>query len=228
VSSVWKELMETTEMSESITRTAIRVVSKAAFNNVLKKEGFRRQANHMHRQSGGLFHGVHFQASQWGSAVEGSFTVNLIVTFPGVYAYWTGTAFPANPATASFPVQQRIGLIMPGRLDRWWTVAEGVDLGVLSEEVALVLSKYGVPFFDRFPSCSALLETIRRGEEIPGVTEPQMPLIYAMLAQDQGFSNEAQNQIRMALRNVRSSGFRETIQLISKRLGLQPEDHHSQ
>src|SRR5579864_2248689 len=111
-------------MAATVMQTAIMSASKAALNHSLKALKFRRQGNHLWRESDGLFHGVHFQGSQWGTAVAGSFTVNLGITSQWLYRCWTGRPLPSNPATALFPIQMRIGSLMTERRDHWWEVTE--------------------------------------------------------------------------------------------------------
>src|SRR5436309_2699849 len=111
-------------MPKSITRTAIAAASKATFTPGLKSLGFRRQANQLWRSSNGLVHGVQFQGSQWGTAREGSFAVNLIVTSAWLWKCWTGCPLPSNPATAGAPIQQRLGMLIHGGRDYWWEVSE--------------------------------------------------------------------------------------------------------
>src|SRR5678816_2724353 len=100
-------------MSKSITQEAIKAASRETAKR-LAAAGFKRKGFHLHRKAGELFHAIQFQASRWGSTAEGKFTVNLIVTSPDLYEAWIGP-FPLNPASALFPIQMRIGSLMPER-----------------------------------------------------------------------------------------------------------------
>jgi Domain of unknown function (DUF4304) len=202
---------------KSKTEAAIRAASKAAFHGGLRDAGFRRQGNHLHRQSGGLIHAVNFQASRGMALPLGAFTVNLLVTSEYLYLCWAGRT-PVNPATMFFPIQQRIGLLMPQREDRWWPVDGGID--GLCREVSRALVQYGLPFFETFPSADALLALLRSGSTLPGVLMTDAHLLLAMLAKEKGLDDEATAQLRRALEKAGASSFRDTVLRIAERLRL--------
>ncbi len=199
---------------------ALRAASKAAIQGGLREAGFRRQGNHLHRRSDGLIHAFNFQASRGMAVPLGAFTVNLLVSSEHMYRIWTGRV-PANPATMFFPIQRRIGSLMPQPEDRWWSV--GTELTLLSQEVAHALVTHGLPFFDAFPSADALLEQLRdRSQALPGLMT-DTHLVHAMLAKDKGLEAEAAAQLREALEKAGSSPFRATVLKIAERLQLTPK-----
>jgi hypothetical protein len=200
-------------------RSAITAVSRAAYANGLRQAGFRRQGNHLHRPSADLFHGVHFQASKWGTRCEGKFTINLVVTAPFLYQGWTGKPLPANPATALFPVQQRIGFLLPERRDHWWTVAVDDPTDELADEVTRGLLRYALPFLDEFRSSGVLLDRLRQERGLPGLTEPRVWLVHAMLAQHCDAGDEARTLLQRALEYAGTSPFRSTVVSVGRRLG---------
>jgi len=203
-------------MAASPIQSVIREVSKAAYQRDLRAVGFRRQGNHIHRRFNDLIHSFNFQASR---LAAGEFTVNLLVTSEALYRYWTGRPLPANPATAFFPIQQRIGNLMPERQDRWWTI--DTDQEILSRDVRHALLTYGLPFFDAFSSSEAILERLRADANIPGVSAGQAKLVRAMLAKERGNLQEAEQQIHAALEEAGSSGFRQTVLAVAHRLGME-------
>jgi hypothetical protein len=194
--------------------------SKALAERGLKAAGFRRQGHYLHRAHDDLIHGVHLQASQWPTATAGSFTVNLVVTSAWLYTSWTSRSLPSNPATALFPVVQRIGGLTPSRRDLWWEVQASSDLVAVSTEVANTVIEYGLPFFDSAANSDALLARLRAGKGLPGVTAHQALLVHAMLAAERGLPSEAQEQIRRALADAGVSPFGDTVRVIARRLGL--------
>jgi hypothetical protein len=198
------------------TEAAIRAASKAAFHGGLRAAGFRRQGNHLHRRSGGLIHAFNFQASRGMAVPNGAFTVNLLVTSEHLYRCWTGRPLPANPATVFFPIQARVGLLMPQRKDLWWSVE--TEPTRLCREVVDVLVTYGLPFFDTLSSVDALLEQLRKGGARRGLMT-DAHLIHAMLAKEKGFDDEAAEQIREALAKA-AAPFRETVMRMAERLDL--------
>jgi len=207
-------------MTTSTTVRAIQFVSRAVADLGLSDAGFRRQGNHLHRHVEGLIHAVHFQASQWGSATSGSFTITLVVTSPFLYSTWTGRPFPSNPASALFPVTTRIGALMPSRKDQWWEVDAGTNLDALSREVAAAILHYGMPFFESFKSAESVLLRLRQGEGLLGLTNPQIPLVHAMLAAEAGARGEARELLQRACIAAGTSPFRRTVRLVSERLEI--------
>ncbi len=207
-------------MTKSNTASAIAYVSKFAYANGLKAEGFKRMGNHFVKPSADLFHGINFQASQWGSMDEGSFTINLVVTSAAVYELWTEKPLPRNPASALFPMQHRIGSLMPQRRDHWWTVSAKTDLDALAREVTEVLTVNGLPFFAEYPDSKALLDRLRAGKALPGLSEGQCALVHAMLAHILGLDDEAAVQIQNLLAETDVFGFRTNVLRVAKRIGV--------
>lgn len=207
-------------MSHSVTTPAIAAISKASYLSALKSEGFARRGNHMFRQSHDLFHGIHFQGSQWGSRDEGKFTINLVVTSGALYQFWTGKPLPSNPASALFPIQRRIGGLMPQHQDHWWSVDNSTDIEALGHEVTQAITSFALPFFTEYPESSALLYRLRQGAGLPGITTAQCPLLHAMLAQIVGLPDEAAAQIHKAFDDAGSSPFKGTVTLIGQRIGV--------
>lgn len=205
-------------MSTSPVQIAVRAASKAAFDNGLKAAGFRRQGNHLHRRAHDLIHAFNFQASRGSAVPLGEFTVNLVVTADFIYRHWMGRPLPKNPAAALFPIQQRIGSLLPQRQDTWWRA--DADIESVCIEVRQALVTYGLPFFADFPSVDALLERLRTGRGAPHMSPGQAALLYAMLAKEKGFDEEAGWQIRTALEMAEASEFRETVRTLARRLGI--------
>ncbi|MFN8441762.1 MAG: DUF4304 domain-containing protein [Caldilineaceae bacterium] len=204
-------------MTKSVTTSAITEVSKFAYNEALKSLGFKRIGNHLFRPSHDLFHGIHFQASRWGSLQEGSFTINLIVTSESLYKFYTGSPLPRNPATALFPIQQRIGRLLPQRQTYWWSITSNTDVGALCREVTSALTQYALPFFADYPDSSALLNRLRQGKGLPGLAQPVCRLAHAMLAREAGCLDEATAQIRTL---ITEAGTSDRILLIASRIGI--------
>jgi hypothetical protein len=185
----------------------------------LADRGFRRQADHLHRQVDGLFHGIHFQASQWGTATEGKLTVNLSVSSPMIWRAWYGVAFPSNPATALFPFQVRIGHLMPGRLDRWWDIDERTRPDECAEEITGLIVKFGLPFLDRVRSLPEMLDLLRK-DIAPGLSEPQALAVHAIVANELGLQKEASALLGEAANASKIGGFRSNLRLVADRAGI--------
>jgi hypothetical protein len=205
----------------SVTQQAIRAISAGAVSLLLAPVGFKRRSPHFWRETDGIYQAVHFQASQWGTSSEGSFTVNLGISSPTLYASFTGREFPKNPATVLWPVSARIGSLMPSHCDLWWEVSERTDLDTLGIEVASALRDHALPYLDRIRTPDQF-NTLLLGEQpIPGVTAAQRPLIGATLAIDIGEYQSARRMLEEALAKHLGKPFESTVRNVARRLDLQ-------
>lgn len=187
----------------------------------LAAHGFKRKSPHLLRECSDVLQCVHFQSSQWGTATEGRFTVNLVVTSSGIYEAWTGCSLPANPATASYPIQQRIGSCLPEKKDTWWTIDSEIDLDALAGQVAAIVALHAPAFFAQFTSTQAMLSSLRVSGSLPGLTRAQAALVHAYLAQVNGSAEEAQSIICTELRATSNSPFKNTILSFAERAHIQ-------
>jgi hypothetical protein len=195
-------------MAKSVAQSVIGAISKSAYKNALNTLGFKRAGMQLFMPSHDLFHVIRFDASQWGTASEGSFTVTLVVAIPTVHEYWTNSPFPKNPAASMVPIQQRVGFLMDDRKDIWWSVNGDTDVQALEREVTHSLIEYAVPFFTHYPDSLALLNQFRAGEKIPGVKGIHIPIVHSMLAKSHGFLDEAKCQIEKALEEAGTVEFK--------------------
>ena len=206
-------------MAHSITQTCMREVS-TRIAKAFKSEGFRRQAPHLWREQGDLVNVINFQASQWGSASAGSFTINLASTNRPLYSTWTGRAFPANPATATWPVHTRIGALAGGA-DLWWDVDESTDAAALAERIVDSFHHGILEWFAEYPSLAALesgLSTFRQYGDVPGVHEAQVPLIQAIIKHQAGDLPGSSRFLAIATVAAQGKPFAEVVSVISERL----------
>lgn len=210
-------------MADSITRKAMAYSSKHAHDLWMKELGWKRKQPHLYKQSADLFYGCNFQASQWGSATSGKFTINLVVTWPSVYSAWTSKKFPKNPGTAIFPIQVRIGMVKPGGLDKWWEVSEESNLVTIADQVSTTLRNEAHIFFEKYPNQGTILQHLREGIVIPGIIEPHRPLIHAIMADEIGKQSEAKAQINNTFKKASGTPFQKTVMLIEGRIGIHIE-----
>ena len=210
-----------TKRPASITQQAIRAISAGAVASLLRPLGFKRRAPHLWRETGGIYHSVNFQASQWGTNEDGQFTVNLGVSSPILYASFTGRTFPTNPGSALWPINVRIGGLMPSRCDLWWQVTDHTDLDALGTEVAQTLHDYALPFFERLRTAEQFNSLLLSDQPIPGVTAAQRPLIGAMVAVQLGRRESAHRMLSVALNEHRGKPFESTVRSVARRLQVE-------
>ena len=209
-------------MATSVTREVIAAISKGPGAAVLKPAGFRRAAPHFWRDVGGINHAVNFQASQWGSADSGKFTINLGVSIPAVYERFWGRAFQTNRGTALWPIQVRLGFLMDGH-DRWWRVTSAADVGPIGEDIAAALKAHALPFFDRLVTTADFVGLVRAPTP-KGMLCVQAPLVMAILAAEEGNEQEARSHLSAAFAKQRGKPFEATVRRIAERLGIRLDE----
>jgi len=206
---------------ESVTQQVIKAVGSGPVAALLIPLGFKRQAPHFWRETDGLFHSVNFQASQWGTSEAGQFTLNLGVSSPSLYSIFTGRSFPKNPGTVLWPINNRIGGLMPSRCDLWWQVTEVSDANKLGPEVADALREYAIPFFESIRTEEQFNELLLGGRPVPGLTAAQRPLVGATIAVQLGQLDVARRLLRTALNDHRGKPFESTVRNTARELRLE-------
>ena len=208
-------------MSLSTTQACIRIISKR-FLAALKSSGFRRRVPHLWREENGVVHAINFQASQWGSKAQGSFTINLAVTSRDLYFLWTGKKFPANPGCATWPISARIGYLL-GNKDVWWDVDGDTDIEHLAAEIVEMYHRPILEYFDLFADLDALersLAGVRSYGDVPGVHEAQAPLIRAIIKTIWGDKEGAKRLLVSSMSAAANTPFVTTVSTIAARLQI--------
>ena len=203
----------------SVTVAAIKEISAAVHRQVAEL-GWRRKAPHLVRESAGVIHGIHFQASQFGSADRGTFTINLVVTEARIYEAWIRRPLPANPATALYPVQQRIGRMSQSARDHWWDVSATTDLSVVQRDVLDLLSIAERDFFVQFRSLEDMLERLRQQGTLPGLHGRQGGVARGLIAAVLGYTAEAETVLRQEVASSTVPGFTYNIREAAKHVGI--------
>jgi hypothetical protein len=94
---------------------------------------------------------IGFQRSTYSDRHEIRFTVNLTAGSKAVWqeARAARTYLPERPAPntfyGSFIWQSRIGQLLPGGQDKWWSVGPQTALEALALDVAAAIRDYGIP-----------------------------------------------------------------------------------
>jgi len=115
---------------------------------VLKAHGFKKQRRTFHRPVGDNWEVIDFQASQFSSADELSFTVNLAVGLARLRQgphTWDDGKRPPEPRCH---VRERIGFLFPENLDRWWSITEDTDTEEVAHEITRILIQLGLPWLE--------------------------------------------------------------------------------
>lgn len=113
----------------------------------MQAEGFKRLSNRFSRRLPGAWQIVDFQASQFGSRDEVSFTINLAVALDDLRradATWTERK---PPPEYKAHLRQRIGELIFGR-DHWWDFDDATDANALAQELIKAIREVGLPWLD--------------------------------------------------------------------------------
>lgn len=139
-----------TEIAEKI-----RAVAFAGLEQPLRKGGFRRHSTHFSRQLGESLQVVNIQSSKWNTKESGRFTLNVGVHLSSIAELiYDKDPMPTNPKESRCIIRTRVGMLMPGGADHWWTVTPNTDVGKTAEEVAAVCSDYILPWLEQFTTIS--------------------------------------------------------------------------
>lgn len=207
-------------MSASVTTKAVSAISRWCYVHGLKERGWKRQGDHFHRRSEDLFHGIHFQASAWGTASRGKFTINLAVVSPLLYEAWMGTSMPKNPATANAPFPCRIGRLMAERRDHLWTVDGRSNIERLATEIAALLVGPAQDFFADYPNLQAFARRLRGGRVWLEARVTPKPIVLAVAEHVAGNDRAARERLMSALRKHRRQPFAQTVSAVAQRIGI--------
>lgn len=116
----------------------------------LRAHGFKKRRNRFRRADDDGWQVVDFQASQWGSRNDVRFTINL----------WVGVAELAD-TEADAQVQERVGLLLPGGQDHWWSLDAATDTTALADELRHVLQERCLPWLEARRSLGHLMDIAR-------------------------------------------------------------------
>jgi len=132
---------------------------KAAINfglvPLLRQEGFRRQEANFYKREEHVLTVVNVQSSQHNSATipyfdEGRFTLNFGVHFPSVAKVLHGAdPMPPLPKEHFCLLRRRVGMLMPGGGDHWWTVTSSTDAEGLGAELNSIRQMYVWPWLSK-------------------------------------------------------------------------------
>jgi Domain of unknown function (DUF4304) len=116
----------------------------------LRERGFKKRRQRFRRSDDAGWQVVALQASQWSSADDLRFTINL----------WVGV--PELPGDAQ--IEERIGELIDGE-DRWWTVDADTDTESLGAELRTLLAEHALPWLEARADLERLVALAERGPE---------------------------------------------------------------
>jgi len=125
--------------------------------------------------NGGL---LEFQRSTKSSRDGLLFTVNLGI----VCGALLDSPSPAleRARTIDAHIRQRIGMLLPGRPDKWWEITQSTDAGLLAKELSELIVRDAVPYIMGLLSTTAIIALWQSGQS-PGLTGGQRARLLSRL-----------------------------------------------
>ena len=145
-----------------------RIVESCA--NKLGPLGFSRRGFILRKMANGNTAIIEFQRSTKSNQRETRFTINLGVICKDILD--EGQPTPAQASSANAHLRQRIGVLLPGRPDKWWVIEPKTDVDALEAEVSNLIVEVAVPYLEPYLDSNALAELWASGKS-PGLTEKQ-------------------------------------------------------
>jgi hypothetical protein len=198
-------------MADSITKEIMAITAKYCQKEL---DDFKRVGIHLYKKTDDIYQCINFQASQWNSAENGEFTINLVVTSPVLYTYWTGGPFPKNPASATWPICVRIGLLLPNKRDLWWKVNQETSTNKIAMEILDYIKTVGLPFLNSYQSIDDIGNNMLPDSELPNL------LLKALICKLKDNESESLTFLQSALSQSKGKPFEETVKIITERLGF--------
>ncbi len=132
---------------------------------LLKQAGFCRHSTHFARSYGEALDVVNAQSGQWNMASSGKFTLNIGVHFSSVAIAMHGKdPMPAIPKEYYCLMRRRVGMLLPGGADCWWTITPQTDIGAVAAELASAWKDFVSPWLDKVKTIAdAAAELEQRG-----------------------------------------------------------------
>lgn len=132
--------------------------------------GFRRRRLALIKDSGNAVAAIEFQKSQQSTRDETIFTVNLIVVHRDLDHQSEINSRKSEGAKVHFC--QRIGILLPGRPNKWWSVARGVPEEKMASEISNLIVEKAIPYVTPYLDLNVLVALWKSGQS-PGLTEKQ-------------------------------------------------------
>lgn len=85
-----------------------------------------------------------------------------------------------NAGEVDAHLRQRIGSLMPARVDYWWVITPHTDLAALQIELSSTLREFAVPYLEKHSKTAALYGLWKSGSS-PGLTSGQCEKYIAIL-----------------------------------------------
>jgi hypothetical protein len=167
-------------MTTATAQNLLRDLLKVHVGPALRAAGYAGSGQDFHKEIAGNWAAINVQRDRHSTADELHFTVNLGTASTAVRIE-DGFA-PDEPAREiDCHWRNRLGALLPGGRDRWWTVRARMgprEAQELGETLVDLLTRNALPALDSMASDQSILESVLPGgEPIPGMFPAQMDVV---------------------------------------------------
>src|SRR6202158_5809906 len=120
----------------------------SGLTSVMKPRGFSRRGQTFYRRTGDNVALVNVQKSVKSTARNVRFTVNLGIVSGELLRFFSPNHTSKYPSVDTCHWRQRLGHLLPGNRDRWWTIHETTNISDLAEQFRMPLEELAIPELD--------------------------------------------------------------------------------
>jgi len=142
---------------------------------LMKRAGFKRSGRNFLKVDSESIAVLNVQASLSNVGATGKFTINLGRYFPSVARAVGDPDPPCLPKEYNCHLRQRIGHLLPKKLDHWWEIDPETNLWLLAGDVARAVESAGLPWLERMQHLRALKN------ELNGFPSPKLASVLLLL-----------------------------------------------
>ncbi len=144
------------------------LITEAYF--LLKKFGFKKRKETFYLLQDDNWGLINFQTSQKSCQSEIIFTLNVGIMSRRLYQFLESKALPDFPPLLDCHLQQRAGILLPERGDKWWLLNANHSTKDCFTQIKTALEKWITPYLQKNMTDSNLIELWEDGTS-PGLTE---------------------------------------------------------
>lgn len=139
---------------------------------VLREIGYTRSRARFYTRHHGNWGVIEFQKSQRTDKKHLVFTINLGIASARLQQFYSGNSILRDLKIDACHWNERIGALLPGKPDKWWTIADGTHVDDLCTEIQSILVDVASVEIERYICDEALRELWLSGRS-PGLTNFQ-------------------------------------------------------
>jgi hypothetical protein len=149
---------------------ALKAPVLAQLQAALAPRGFRAAGMLFHRELEDVVHLVELQGTQEENAAHIAVTINLGVFAPALVD--PDIRDYIRPSIPQAHWRERIGILMPQRRDKWWSIENAGQAAAVGAEIVVSVEAYGLAPLGRIPDIAALRRIWETGAS-PGLSDYQ-------------------------------------------------------